>query len=353
MLRTSSTSSQADTYKNFARSLTANENADEFEKLLTQFYLQAKAKEIDPVENLDALLEDSFVVCEGHDDPLPKLFLMRNMLKLKQAGFTTLFIEHLFYDRQKGIDDYCLGRYSDEARGVELSLKELDDRNFGLGHEMITKYLWSIGNFTALAQMARRAGIRIVAIDTQFSYMEQCNSKHYNFFSGKHLDDFRIRSMNYTAYKIMTEEMKKNGGKFVSLMGLAHPKTHKNVIGVAELLGVRAVFAEYLFCYTQLEVSFNTQYAGTTIPFVGTPLEVIIRNGSSGKVVWTPDAIPVVPEFSPTAVLINSNKGTLMEGCGMKLHSGPVRLWSSQKPEMKPSVGENASLYLAGLANRR
>jgi hypothetical protein len=336
--KTANLIARTDSYQEFARQLGENNNVEAFEKQLDEFFRAAKVKEIEPLKHLDQLLESSFIVAEGHDDPLPKLFLMRNMLKLKEAGFTTLFIEHLYYDDQQGLDDYCASRMSSASKKIETYLAVLDRRNFGLGLWGVTTYFWRRGNFSALAHMAKLVGIRIVAIDIEFSYTQQLDKKHNQYIPGvrsaQPLDNFRNKSMNYTAYKIMCKEMKNAGEKFIALLGSHHAKTHEGIMGLSELMGVRTVLVEFNPGLSQLEVTFNAE-------FEGKQLEVVIKNGTSFKPVWTDSAIPILPYLSPALL----KKATVMEGYGTRLHSGPVRLWSFNNSK-SPAVDEVPANHL-------
>ncbi len=54
-------------------------------------------------------------------------------------------------------------------------------------------------------------------------------------------DNFRLRSMNFTASKIIAREMAVKKCKWMALMGLHHVKKQEGVTGMAELTGARSV----------------------------------------------------------------------------------------------------------------
>src|SRR5262249_54560501 len=96
-------------YQKFARKLVENGDTDEFEKKLDDYYKNVALQEIPPISpsnNLDQLLETDFILGECHSQPSPKNFLIKILPYLKKAGFTTIFIEHLYYDDQPYLDDY-------------------------------------------------------------------------------------------------------------------------------------------------------------------------------------------------------------------------------------------------------
>lgn len=91
----------------FSQQLTEKEDADAFESKVDAFFAQeAQLKPTSPVKDIGDVLSDNFIVGETHDQTSTKKFLMDNMNALKESGYTTLFMEHLFYEHQQELDDY-------------------------------------------------------------------------------------------------------------------------------------------------------------------------------------------------------------------------------------------------------
>lgn len=199
------------------------------------------------INTLDELVSSNIIIGEfSHSCMSSKNFLISNMNYLKAQGFTTLFMEHLYYDDQAELDHFCKSpTHAKIPAKLKSRLKELD-----AGHGMrlfcgpvMKKNIetWSKNNFTALVKAAKQAGIRVVAIDTAYLYEQQDNHKdHY----GENLDGFRYKSMNFSAYQIIKREMHQTSDKWLALIGSAHLKTYHNVPGLADLLQARAVLID-------------------------------------------------------------------------------------------------------------
>lgn len=234
------------------------------------------------VSDVHALLDASFIVGEMHHHTSPKRFLIENMQTLKEAGFTTLYLEHLYYDDQKLLDEYFetgvmhekLKQHLDNLDNDHYTPDEImmsescdeDEEESGMDVSESPSYrAWRAANFTALVCAARAAGIRVVAIDIKAVYESQQLVLNFaSFGSDSSLELVkRIQSMNYTAQAIIKREEEKKidkASKWVALMGNAHANTQCHIPGVADIFGTPAV---YVFDAKESElpaVSYGTSY---------------------------------------------------------------------------------------------
>lgn len=212
------------------------EKAAALEKRMDQFFLNREAKSIEPASKLSDFLENNFIVGEVHSHISAKKFLIQNMTLLKLVGFTTLFMEHLYYDEQRELESF-----DPNSESGSIIHERLDKLDHGyLERDPAYAAAWKQNNFSALVKAAKRVGIRIVAIDTSYTY--QAQYLHKDPHTGESWDNYRIRSMNYTAANIMTLELAKTPGKWCALMGSAHIKKYQTILGVGELMGARTIF---------------------------------------------------------------------------------------------------------------
>lgn len=213
---------------------------DEFTEKVDSFYnyfqkIKSNIPKTTKLKTTNELLDNNFIVGESHQDVNPKKWLIENMSKLKQAGYSTFYFEHLYYDDQKLLDDYF------EKGEMHPKLKErLKNLDNGWGKTSGTKY-WDTNNFTALIKAARDAGIRVVAIDIRAVYETQNKNPGLQSDSDSKL---RYQFMNFTATNIIKreEEKKPKPEKWFALMGNSHVNECDEVPGVSELTGARSVF---------------------------------------------------------------------------------------------------------------
>lgn len=191
-------------------------------------------------QNTSALLQnilkhnEGICIGEMHHDRSPKKLIIDNLEELKKQGLTTLYLEHLFYDSmQSRLDQYFKSDSQTLNPILEAYLKNLDtgfrvrDNNY---------------DFLALVKAAKKAGIRVVGIDTTVSYYCGVSDK-----TGVEDDQKRYLAMNSVATAIIEREQKLNpGGKYIALMGSGHVATvnEVNVPGIAELLSVPSIIVE-------------------------------------------------------------------------------------------------------------
>ncbi|WP_419420777.1 membrane-targeted effector domain-containing toxin [Legionella sp. D16C41] len=261
-------------YKKFVREITGNpENfrPEPFEKKLNTFYPACEVSTPITVETLLDLFQTNFIVAENHLDRASKNFLIKIMAKLKAAGFTTLFLEHLYYDDQEELDDYDPTSLSkaEVNKKVENRLANLDNefwisakgkREHNSDCHCEKCYLAG-NNFSELVKTAKQYGIRIVGIDTEYTYSEQYNDNHMEYAYGGPTgilkDKFRLKSMNYTAAKIIEKEVKEHPGKWFALMGCLHCYSAEDFSGVPQLTGAKTVLVDSESNLNEIKLSFN------------------------------------------------------------------------------------------------
>ncbi|KGP62838.1 hypothetical protein EP47_14245 [Legionella norrlandica] len=262
-------------YKKFVREITGNpENLrpQPFEEKLRAFYPAREITTPASVNSLPDLLKTNFIVGENHCDRAPKNFLIQNMAKLKEAGYTTLFLEHWYYDDQLEMDDYDPASLSKSEvnQRIEGRLTTLDtgfgilsDRtqNHDNGCRCQTCHYLAGNNFLELVKAAKQCGIRVVGIDTEYTYSEQYDKEHMEYAYGGPTaitqDSFRLKSMNYTATKIIENEMKERPGKWFALIGYCHCYSSEDFSGVPQLTGAKTVLVESEKSLEQVKIEFN------------------------------------------------------------------------------------------------
>ena len=177
----------------------------------------------DPIELIQALLRDhppGLLIGETHEHSMPKAVLINHMKILKQDGVEILFLEHLNYDViQKDLDEYN-SNPSKKMPVVLMAYLEALDSGFGLDSQK---------GYTALVAAAKKAGIRVVALETAASA-----SAGYDKWYGSDGPD-RMKAMNYQAKKIISKEAKTS--KYIALVGSTHVSTTYKIPGLSEILG--------------------------------------------------------------------------------------------------------------------
>ncbi|KTD54534.1 hypothetical protein Lsai_3356 [Legionella sainthelensi] len=254
----------------FYKRISPNKTRTSLEEKLRAFYLSCKPINHAAVNTLADLLKTNFIVGEFHEDRAPKNFLIQHMKRLKEAGYTTMFLEHLYYDDQQEMDEYDPNVATASNQKIETCLETLD-RGFLISPEQILTHdkhckcqqcnYRSGNNFLELVKAAKQYGIRVVGIDTEYTYSEQYEKDHmiyaYGLVTGITKDSFRIQSMNYTATKIIEKEMKEHHGKWFALMGCFHCYSSNDFLGVPELTGANTVLVKTEEKLDKIEIEFN------------------------------------------------------------------------------------------------
>jgi len=200
-------------------------------------------------KNTDIYSNNLIVAEVSHSDTLSKKFLMQHMKDLKAAGFEILFCEHLFYNDQEMLENYFSSGVMHDT--LARRLKYLDEghgtTNFMGANRHATTALWGQYNFTMIVQVARQAGIRVVGLDIQASYL--------TFKSGED----RVLMMNYLADQIIKREIEIHKCKWLGFMAGTHSSTIiQNIPGLASLTGARTVLiSDVLGLKTKLTVTIN------------------------------------------------------------------------------------------------
>jgi uncharacterized iron-regulated protein len=165
------------------------------------------------------------------------------MAFLKKNGFDILFMEHLYYDDQALLDSYFGSATSEMPDKLKDHLQKLDARHrfwhiCGPTNKQKSA-IWQSNNFSAIVQAAKQAGIRIVALDTEYEYSLQEVG-----INDIQESDIRNYSFNFTANKIIRAEMAlcDSKTKWCALMGSSHvERIMSSIPGVAELTGARSL----------------------------------------------------------------------------------------------------------------
>jgi hypothetical protein len=162
------------------------------------------------------------IIGECHSDLCSKKFLIEYMKEMKEQSVKTIFFEHLFYDTmQEDLDNYFKNADLKMPKRLEIYLDGLDKGN-GINH-----LKW---NFKEIIKAAKEAGIRIVAIDTEASYM--CGNSFRDGASGPD----RMYGLNYQALQIIQKEKGKD--KYIVFVGSAHVSKSYGVPGLSEILNL-------------------------------------------------------------------------------------------------------------------
>ena len=187
-------------------------NSKEYEKKNPKVEIQKGMSDSLLVERMLSDHE-GLIIGEDHKEVSSKQFLINQMENFKKQGVKTLFLEHLYYDSMQGQLDAFLDSPSDEFPydlEIYLEREEIHPDN-GL-------------NYKEIILAAKKAGIRIVGIDTTVSARAGWSVR-----DGSSGPD-RNAAMNYTAYEVIKKE--KQGSKYVVLLGNAHSSTSEKIPGM-------------------------------------------------------------------------------------------------------------------------
>lgn len=184
---------------------------------------------------------------EIHHHKFPKKFLEDNLEYFKQLGIKTLFFEFLFYDRhQKLLDEYfhSTNDYLPPELAAYLSFK---DESSGCG----------FAGYTNIVKAAKKAGIRIVALDSYPAILSCIQHFKIKYLHGD--EHIRINSFNGYAAEIIARES--HGEPYLAFVGFDHSYIHRNsryqnIKSIAELLpNTCSVFL------TDNQISYRNFYA--------------------------------------------------------------------------------------------
>lgn len=160
------------------------------------------------------------IIGEGHSHEAGKALLRTQMKTLKDAGFKTLYVEHLLTDlHQAELDLFLHTRRLPD--GLKTYLRQQDRGHMPLNTGPDT--------YTQVVQAANKYGIRIRALDCTASY-------HLKELSDPGAS--RNSMFNYFAAKVIEADQAAHGPhKWVAFVGSAHTNNNLGVPGLAEMLG--------------------------------------------------------------------------------------------------------------------
>jgi len=262
-----------------------NGSFEKFDAMANTFFnkLILKPQKISPVKCLEDLLKTNFIVGEFHYAVSPKNFLIRNMSLLKKSGFKTLFIEGLYYEHQKALDDFILNPSINQMDGaLSQHLEALDSANFPCYERYDLTDRWKDNNYSALIKAAKRVGIRIVGIDTSITLQLAHKEMRSNPDGWMHN---RLKYMNFIASQIISEVTKHyfSEEKWCLLTGVLHAKTFdKKIFGLSHILDAPCVFVEETDGLTlNQKIQYNFIYQTSSV--LTCPVPQKIREKYSGK----------------------------------------------------------------------
>jgi len=161
----------------------------------------------------------NLLIGEAHGDVASKALLKKHMKALKQAGYDTLYVEHLLTDLHQADLDTFLRTQHMEGR-LKAYLQSQDH-----GHMRTYK---GRDTFTEVYQAAAKYNIRIRALDCTASY----------HLKGIHDEEVSRNEMfSYFATRVIEADQLANGPhKWVALIGNAHTNYNLGVPGLADTL---------------------------------------------------------------------------------------------------------------------
>jgi hypothetical protein len=252
-------------------------NSNEFNNNCETFISEHLVREIETTTMIDAkpieivldLLQKHEGICFGekHTHISPRMFLIKHMEKLKDAGIKTIYIEGIRFDT-------CQALLDSNASTDKLPFIVKKDTKKSYDHSGGKSYNLSSNSFAiSLLKAAKKAGIRIVGIDSSRTIDLLFKTHQFSMRKNGMLtaNDYyipRLVTMNAVATAIIEQEQQSHPGKYIALMGAAHLSKIDDfkISGVAELLGVPSIAIldstdtpkrEITFNPTSLSYSFN------------------------------------------------------------------------------------------------
>lgn len=161
------------------------------------------------------------VIGEGHIHQSSKRLLRENMKLIREAGFKTLYVEHLLTDLHQAELD-LFQRTQQLPRRLKAYLGRQDR-----GH--MPNY-GGPDTYTEVVQAAAKYGLRIRALDCTASY-------HLKGLRGS-MDKTRNQMFSYFATQVIQADQVAYGPhKWIAFVGSAHTNNNLGVPGLAEMLG--------------------------------------------------------------------------------------------------------------------
>lgn len=164
------------------------------------------------------------VIGEGHTHLSSKALLRTQMKTLKEAGFKTLYMEHLFTDLHQAELD-LFQRTHRLPNSLKAHLRTQD-----VGH--MPRYTGP-DTYSQVVQAANKYGIRIRALDCVASYRLQ---------GLPNAGPARNQMFNFFATKVIEADQAAHGPhKWIAFVGSAHTNNNAGVPGLAEMLGAASL----------------------------------------------------------------------------------------------------------------
>ncbi|VEG91622.1 hypothetical protein [Legionella spiritensis] len=166
-------------------------------------------------------------VNEIHHHQFPKKFLIENLDYFKQLGIQTLFFEFLLYDRHQSLLNAYFNSESDELPAELACYLHYKDVVSGC----------CFSGYTEIVKAAKKAGIRVVALDSYASLLSTESKIKRNYFDNE--ESVRLRSFNGLAAEIIEKEH--DDKPYLVFLGLDHGYVNghsrfRTTKSVAELL---------------------------------------------------------------------------------------------------------------------
>lgn len=160
------------------------------------------------------------VIGEGHGHESSKALLRTQMKGIKEAGFKTLYIEHLLTDLHQGELD-IFHQTQRLPKKLKAYLKEQDQGHMPLYTGPDT--------YSQVIQAANKYGLRVRALDCTASY-------HVKGLPNSGLS--RNQMFSYFASRVIEADQAAHGPhKWIAFVGSAHTNTNRGVPGLTEILG--------------------------------------------------------------------------------------------------------------------
>ncbi len=164
------------------------------------------------------------LIGEGHGHEASKEFLRTQMKTLKEAGFKTLYVEHLLTDMHQAELDlfHRTQRMPDRLKAYLNSQDQGHMRGYS-----------GPDTYTQVVQAANKYGIRVRALDCAASY-------HLKGPSSTKLS--RNQIFSYFATRVIEADQAAQGPhKWIAFVGSAHTNNNDGVPGLAEMLGAASL----------------------------------------------------------------------------------------------------------------
>lgn len=155
------------------------------------------------------LFQVSFGIADIHNQKGPRNFLLNNLAVLKAYGFTTIFCEGIYYEMQPLIDAFL----QDKTTNTPTPF-------FSPFLRKLLSYSAHGNNHCELLQTCKKLGMRVVGIDTHFSYR---SAAFIDFCDNYPL--WRVKAMNAYALVIIEKE---KPNKYNVFAGGGHLKAYDN-----------------------------------------------------------------------------------------------------------------------------